>query len=338
MTTSTKTPQILVVEDDPDQMQLICDSLRMYYGENTSRQVVGVGSGEACLGQPLQDFDVVLLDYELPDVSGLSLMLQIFERADVPAIIVTGHNDTATATEAIQQGAQDYIVKLGDYLFAIPVLVDKAIRQHRIKKENQVLQQELQAMLTELKKKNIQLQQSLEKVEALATTDHLTGLANRRRFNEVLERSFGEASRYGFDLSCCMCDLDHFKQLNDTLGHQVGDEMLVLAADTIRSSLRSSDIAARYGGDEFVLLLPHTSVDLAFSVCDRIRQQFLADRRHSNKLVHPVTLSMGISSLSTDRPANADELIMMADRGLMRAKELGKDRVIISSGQTPVSV
>jgi len=113
-------------------------------------------------------------------------------------VFVTGHNETATATEAISQGAQDYVVKLGDYLFAVPVVVDKAIRQHAIKKENQVLQQELRAMLDELQEKNRQLRESLQKVEALATTDHLTGLANRRRFKEVLERSYNEAVRYGF--------------------------------------------------------------------------------------------------------------------------------------------
>lgn len=338
MASSGKTPRILVVEDDPDQRQLICDALRMCYGDQASMCVVGVGDGEACLAQNLSSFDVVLLDYELPDVSGLTLMRQVLERADVPVMLVTGHNDTATATEAIQAGAQDYVIKLGDYLFAIPVLVDKALRQHRIKKENQVLQQELRAMLVELKEKNIQLQQSLEKVEALATTDHLTGLANRRRFNDLLERSFDEAGRYGYDLSCCMCDLDHYKQLNDTLGHQIGDDVLVLAADTIRSSLRSTDSAARYGGDEFVLLLPHTSLDLAYTVCERIRQQFVIDRRYSDRLVHPLTLSIGIASMQADRPGSADELVMMADRALMRAKELGKDRVILCSGQTPVAV
>ena len=325
--TQAKSPRILLVEDDCDQRQLICEALHFYYGETSEGAIVPTATAEECLVQDVSSFDIVLLDYDLPDMSGMDLMREIMRRADVPVLFVTGHNDAASAAEAIGQGAQDYILKLGDYLFGIPVLVDKALRQHLIRKENERLGQELQSMLTELKQKNIQLQLSLEKVEALATTDHLTGLANRRRFNEVLERSFVEAGRYGFDLTCCMCDLDHFKQLNDTLGHQVGDERLVQAAEVIRSGLRGSDTAARYGGDEFVLLLPHTSLEMAVAVCERIRQQFTATCPRDPRLIHPVAMTIGIATLDADHPASADELVLMADRALMQAKEQGKGRV-----------
>jgi len=290
--------------------------------------VAAVDTGAACLAQNLKDFDVILLDYHLPDVRALELLDQISQICDIPVIFVTGENDSAVAAEAIRRGAQDYVVKLGDYLFALPVAMEKNIRQHRLKRENIRLQDELRASLEEIRVKNLQLEESLRKLQTMADTDHLTGLANRRAFAETLSRYYGEAARYDFDLACAMGDLDDYKALNDTLGHQVGDQILVATADTIRSNLRTSDTAARYGGDEFVLLLPHTSVEMAINVAERIRRQFfLATQQHS-KTRGGVTLSFGIASLKSDRPVAADALVAMADRALYVAKDRGKNRIV----------
>ena len=339
MTDEAVRPRILIVEDDDDQRQLICEALSVYYSDPECRNIVGVATGGECLAMTLESFDVVLQDFHLPDMSGLALLEKILSRADLPVILVTGDNDCSAAAEAIRRGALDYVVKLGDYLFGIPVLVDKNIRLHRIKKENERLQRELQAMLSELRVKNIQLQESLEKLRTMATTDHLTGLANRRHFAEVLQRCFNEASRYGFDLTCCMCDLDDYKLINDTLGHQVGDRVLEMAAEVIRSSLRGSDVAARYGGDEFVLLLPHTSLERAMAVGERIRQQLALESGRSNGLRHSVTLSIGIASLVADRPMTAEALLAMADRALYAAKALPTGGIVIFSQlrDTPAS-
>jgi diguanylate cyclase (GGDEF)-like protein len=312
--------RILIVEDDDDQRQLICEALGVYYGDSDCCNIVGVATAAECLEMRLESFDVVLQDFHLPDMPGLALLEKILSRADLPVIMVTGDNNCTVAAEAIRRGALDYVVKLGDYLFSIPVVVDKNIRLHRMKKENERLQRELQAMLAELQDKNVQLQDSLEKLRKMATTDHLTGLANRRHFAEVLGRCFNEASRYGFDLTCCMCDMDGYKDINDTLGHQVGDRILEIAADVIRSSLRGSDMAARYGGDEFVLLLPHTSVDSALAVAERIRQQLVLESGRSNDRRQCVSLSIGIASLAADKPMTSEALLAMADRALYAAK------------------
>jgi two-component system chemotaxis family response regulator WspR len=318
----------LLVEDDADQRQLISEALRLHYDESAEGGIVSVATGGECLQRDPSRFDVVLLDYNLPDVQGLELLEKILARKDLPVIFVTGENDFTAAAEALRRGAQDYVVKLGDYLFALPALIEKSISQHRMKEENERLRQELQSMLSELRTKNIQLEESLQRLQTMVTTDHLTGLANRRRFSELLERCYSEAVRYGFDLTCCMCDLDNYKQVNDALGHLVGDELLIITADVIRSSLRSSDVAARYGGDEFVLLLSHTSIARGAAVGERIRRELASVTAAREYIKQPVTLSIGIASYDADNPGRADALVAMADRALYVAKKLGKDRMI----------
>jgi len=324
-------PRILIVEDDDDQRQLICEALSVYYGDPECRNIVGVATAGECLAMNLESFDVVLQDFHLPDMPGLALLEKILQRVDLPVILVTGDNNCSVAAEAIRRGALDYVVKLGDYLFGIPVVVDKNIRLHQMKKENKRLQGELETMLKELQLKNAQLQESLEKLRTMATTDSLTGLANRRHFAEVLERSFSEAGRYGFDLTCCMCDLDDYKDINDTLGHLFGDRILEITAGVIRSSLRGSDIAARYGGDEFVLLLPHTSLDRALAVAQRIQEQLNLETSRCDGLRQGVTLSVGVASLTSDRPETSEALLTMADRALYAAKAMPAGKVMVFS-------
>ncbi len=329
MEAAQEMPRILIVEDDNDQRQLLADAVNTYYDVADNKHVVAVRTAAECLDQHLVEFDVVLLDFHLPDMGGMELMDRILARADLPIIFVTGENTFVTAAEAIQRGAQDYIVKLGDYLFAIPIVIEKNIRQHRIKLENRRLQGDLQSMISELRVKNIQLNESLDKLREMADTDHLTGLTNRRKFAEELDHHYDEARRYGFDLTCCMCDLDHYKLLNDTLGHQVGDKALIIAADIIRNSLRSSDVAGRYGGDEFVLLLSHTSVDRAMAVCRRIREELVDDISEVCGPQRTVTMSVGIASIDIDNPPSANALVAMADQALYEAKARGKDQIVL---------
>ncbi len=321
-------PRLLIVEDDPDQRELICDAMRMYFDDPQGDRIVAVATGREALQQPVHNFDVALLDFRLPDMTGLDVLEHLLRARDLPVVFVTSENSSSTAAEAIRRGAQDYVVKLGDYLFALPVVVEKNIRQFMIKQENTRLQDQLKASLEEIRVKNIQLEESLRQLQAMAATDHLTGLSNRRAFAEALDRCFAEGQRYDFDLSCAMGDIDNYKALNDTLGHQVGDRILVAAADVIRSNLRSSDTAARYGGDEFVLLLPHTSVDMALNVAQRIRGQLRAATVEHTRSRSGVTMSFGIASLKSDQPASANALVSMADRSLYAAKDRGKDRVI----------
>src|SRR5690606_5008395 len=157
--------------------------------------------------------------------------------------------------------------------------------------------------------------------EQLAATDPMTGCYNRRAFARVFEQLFADAYRTSAHLSCIMVDLDNFKQVNDVLGHAIGDELIRLAARSILSNLRQMDVACRYGGDEFIVLLPKADAEKAAGVVDRIRTAFT---RASVQYVGGAgrTMSIGISSLqeSEPRPASAEALMIATDRALYRAK------------------
>ena len=184
--------------------------------------------------------------------------------------------------------------------------------------------------MVELQLKNGQLEESLERVERVAATDPLTGLYNRRHFGRVLDQMFTEANRYQTDLSAVMIDLDGYKVLNDTMGHAVGDALLVTAGKVIASNLRRSDVPARYGGDEFVLLLPHSPSIEAAHVVRRIRDEFFTASAVVLDRPHGVRMSIGVAALRASDVSTADELVATADKALYRAKQAGRDRIAMA--------
>ena len=181
---------------------------------------------------------------------------------------------------------------------------------------------------------NAELEQRVNRrtrqLRELAARDPLTGLYNRRHFNEVLSGRHAEACRYGTPLSCLMIDVDDFKGTNDMHGHQVGDELLILTALTITSQLRAADVAARYGGDEFVVLLPQTTARRAHTLSERIAEK-LAAGVHQQPPHVKLTVSIGVSSLRDGDSGDPDDLVRAADRALYIAKSEGKNRIIAAT-------
>ena len=167
----------------------------------------------------------------------MDVLEEYVKHCSTPVLMVTGENVGPIAAEAVRRGASDYVVKLGEYLFTIPLVVEKNLTLAKIKRENESLRRELERALAEVRDKNAQLQQSLRRLEEVAATDPLTGLYNRRHFSQLLEQLFAESQRYDNDLSCVMIDLDGYKQLNDAYGHQVGDQLLVLAGKVILANM-----------------------------------------------------------------------------------------------------
>jgi len=185
--------------------------------------------------------------------------------------------------------------------------------------EIDALRNELAGLLNRLTDQNAEL-------ERLATTDGLTGLANRRRLFERLDQEVYRARRYGIALSVILLDIDHFKRVNDSWGHAVGDRVLREVARETQQLLHKTDLAGRYGGEEFVLLLPETDLAEAMSLAHRLnrhiaRTAFALERGSSLS----VTVSAGVAALFPDESSEA--LIQRADRALYRAKEMGRDRV-----------
>jgi diguanylate cyclase (GGDEF)-like protein len=320
--------KLLIIEDDPDQSALIRETLEERFGAGTV--VCAPGRSEA-LTQDLAAFDLILSDYNLPDVTGMQLLEEIRSRCATPVIMVTGENVGRIASEAIQRGATDYVVKVGDYLFTIPLVVEKNLAVAKVRQENERLQAELKLALHEVQEKNTQLERSLKRIEEVAATDPLTGLYNRRHFGRVIEQLFNEAHRYDGDLSCVMIDLDGYKQLNDKFGHQIGDQLLVVAGKVISGNMRKMDVAARYGGDEFILLLPRASAMEAEGVAQRIRDEFRQGSAILLRRNEGVGMSIGIGSMFNDRPTATDQLIAAADAALYQAKEAGRNRVVLST-------
>ncbi len=172
--------------------------------------------------------------------------------------------------------------------------------------------------------------QRTRQLRELASRDPLTGLFNRRHLNDMLNRRFSEAKRYDTELSCIMIDLDDFKAVNDAFGHQVGDDVLVLAASTIDGELRAADMAARFGGDEFVAILPQTDGASAHTLAERIAEAFA--RRLAERIPEVrTTFSMGIACVSTPDIPDPESLIRVADRSLYQAKASGKHRIVLVS-------
>src|SRR5207237_8800968 len=190
-------------------------------------------------------------------------------------------------------------------------------------------------LLKEKEELSRQLEAKNAQLEQMAATDALTGVYNRRHFSRVLEQLFAEAQRYDKDVACVMIDLDGYKQLNDTFGHQVGDQLLVMAGKVISANMRRMDVAARYGGDEFVLLLPQATCEEASLAASRIREEFYQASGTLLRRKEGVTMSIGVSSLRINRAGNADQLVAQANTALYKSKQQGRNRVSIANNPAP---
>jgi diguanylate cyclase (GGDEF)-like protein len=323
-------PRLLLIEDDLDAADLICETLRDHFHSDCVQHFSTASQG---LTADVSAIDLVLTDMNLPDGTGLELLEKLLlRRPDLPVVLVTAEGVLENAIAAIRRGAYDYVVKAGDYLFAIPIVVEKNLALWKTKQENVHLQTQLQHTLEQVRIKNQQLEEAVAKLETMAATDPLTGLANRRAFGRAVERYFAEAVRHDHDLSCIMIDLDGFKQLNDTLGHQMGDHMLQRAARVLEANCRRSDVAGRFGGDEFVVLLPQTDDATAAHVAQRIGGEFTAlaaaelAQRGGNVIL---TMSMGLATRRHSRATSPEQLIACADHALYRAKHGGKGELAL---------
>ncbi len=177
-----------------------------------------------------------------------------------------------------------------------------------------------------------QLQTANDRLEILAITDSLTALHNRRFINEALEREVERAKRYHRPLACLMADIDHFKKINDTFGHQIGDQILILVAQALSGSVRAMDIIGRYGGEEFLFLAPETDPAAAVMLAELLRLRVAEASRRSSDFLPPVTISVGVAAMDSSALVTANELVRQADAALYLAKARGRNQVAVYEG------
>lgn len=172
-----------------------------------------------------------------------------------------------------------------------------------------------------------------ERTKKLSVTDGLTGISNRPNMEQVLRSEFERSMRYGAPLSVVLLDVDHFKGVNDTYGHQKGDEILVAFASLLKKFCRANDTAARYGGEEFLMILPQSNAQGAFKIAERVREEMMKLSFTGNESNFSVTTSGGVVELDRDFIKSTDQLVTMADQALYEAKNSGRNKTVIGHSE-----
>lgn len=305
---------ILVVDDVPVNIQLLTT-----YLSSVGYNVISAQDGEEALQKlRTENPDLVLLDVMMPKLNGFQVCEQIKNDENtsfVPVIMVTALNELEDKIRGMEAGADDFISKPFNKL----ELLARVKSLLRIKFLNE-----------ELKEKVVQLEMAKEKLRQLAITDGLTGLYNYRFFREQLLHELDRARRHNLNVSLVMTDIDYFKHYNDKHGHPAGDVVLRTIATLLRENIRKIDIAARYGGEEFALILVETDKASAKIAAEKIRKiaedyPFMyAEQQPGGRL----TLSMGVATFPEDGD-DFESLVSTADKRLYRAKQLGRNRVVL---------
>jgi diguanylate cyclase (GGDEF)-like protein len=324
----TDVPDILVVDDTPANLDLLTTMLvgRQYRFRVASSGKRALAAARASIP------DLILLDITMPDMSGYDVCAEL--RSDprtgsVPVIFISALESAIDKVRAFQAGGADYVMKPFQFEEVI-ARIEHQLRITRLQREMAGKNAELAEANSRLMATTLELEQANLRLARLATTDGLTGVANRRRFDEMISTEWARACRDGSELSLMIIDVDHFKLFNDAYGHQQGDECLKSVAGALQAALqRSSDFVARYGGEEFVVLLPSTSRDDARTIGERLREQVerLAMPHRGSPDGNLVTVSIGAVTAVPEDPAGAESFVAAADGELYRAKREGRNRV-----------
>ena len=313
--------RVLLIEPDRMTADRVRESLVNSVHCTPSPVCLVVDSLKAMHELPLEQFDVVITASVLPDACGLDVLVFMQGTSPDTPVIMTGvEADASMAVDAIRGGAAEFILLTGHETVAVPLAVEKAFVHRQLREENEGLQEDLGRSMADLAILNRKLEKTIRQLEVTARTDELTGLSNRRWLNLMLEGRWAEAQRHDLSMAFIMIDLDGFKQLNDRLGHQRGDDLLRVVGEVIERNCREIDVAARYGGDEFCILMPHTDLDAAMHVAERISNAFMDRIAQLDLNAVTVGLSIGVGHRDLSDPGSAEDLVRHADEAMYAAK------------------
>ena len=291
---------ILVVDDTISNLDILIELLEDY-------DVIDATNGKDALEiAEEEEVDLILLDIMMPDMDGYEVCEKLKSNAttkNIPIIFITAKADEDSIEKAYEIGGIDYVTKP----FKPKELLARVNRE-------------------------LQLQDLQKKLKELASTDPMTRLYNRRFFTTMASHSLDLAKRNKKTLSLVMIDIDKFKNVNDTYGHQVGDDVIIHLANVFLENKRDSDIVCRYGGEEFVILFPNTSIEGAKKVAEKIREKVEASTINlaANKSLK-YTISLGVAQVEVESEINIEQALKRADDALYEAKESGRNRVVIKS-------
>jgi two-component system, cell cycle response regulator len=308
-TTSLERPAILLAEDDPVTRMLMTRLLR-----KAGYEVDAVADGTEALDKmTARYYPLLVTDWEMPGMDGVALCRAVRNmRLDgyVYTLLLTARDAKEHIIAGLEAGADDYLIK--------PLYEPELIARLNTGRRILALEHSLRA--------------ANHRNRILSITDALTGAYNRRYLKEQLPREIERCRRYAYPLSVIMCDIDHFKNINDEAGHAAGDEVLQQFVARVQEAIRTnSDWLARYGGEEFLIVLPQTCLSAALVVAEKIRSIIVSAPFLTNMVETQVTASFGIAATGPQGPdltLRVDSLIKYADQCLYRAKQEGRDRSI----------
>ncbi|HVP12816.1 MAG TPA: HDOD domain-containing protein [Phycisphaerae bacterium] len=312
--------RILAVDDDPAILSMIKAQLTA-----EGYKVITATSGTEAFKIDLEEApQMIITDWMMPQMDGLEFcrMLRLHgELGFVYVIILTAHTDRERVVEALQAGADDHLAK--------PWTRDELIAHVRAGERIARLEAELRRRSLEISQYNAELIATNEKLREIATTDELTGLSNRREGLARLEEHWALAVRHADPLSCIIADIDHFKNLNDTHGHAVGDVVLRETARVLRQPLRAGELVSRIGGEEFLVLCPKSPAEAAQQAAERLRCAIESNTIRCKGMGLSVTISLGVAD-RTESMQQPEDLLRAADEALFAAKRVGRNRVCVA--------
>ncbi|MDP9348232.1 MAG: diguanylate cyclase [Gemmatimonadota bacterium] len=307
--------RILVVDDHPDNVEIIDARL-----SSRGYQIETATNGQEALDKvQVSPPHLILCDVMMPVMDGYEVSRRV--KGDeslpfIPIILVTARDSTQDKVEGLEAGADDYLTKPINF----PELEARVRSMLRIKR-----------LQDELDEKNRELELMNKRLRKLSITDGLTELFNHRHIQQLLREEFERSRRTGEPMAVAMLDLDRFKQVNDTYGHQTGDVILYETAKILRETAREIDMVGRYGGEEFMAILPDTDEEEAARFAERVRNAVAEHVYHDEATEVRMTVSSGVASYPQVDADSPDQVVKRADEALYRAKESGRNRVVLAS-------